>query len=127
MDTKLTLVIMAAGLGSRFGGDKQLAALGPNGETMLQLALRSAIKAGFARAVLVIRPELESEIRRQLSDFLPSGFEWHLCYQTLDDLPQPVSARQTGISQSATVTGKNPGARRMPSGVPGIWSMAPWQ
>lgn len=96
MDTKLTLVIMAAGLGSRFGGDKQLAALGPNGETMLQLALRSAIKAGFARAVLVIRPELESEICRQLSDFLPSGFEWHLCYQTLDDLPQPVSARQTG-------------------------------
>ena len=95
MATKLTLVIMAAGLGSRFGGDKQLAALGPNGETMLQLALRSAIKAGFTRAVLVIRPELEREIHRQLSDFLPSGFEWHLCYQTLDDLPQPVSARQT--------------------------------
>lgn len=60
MDTKLTLVIMAAGLGSRFGGDKQLAALGPNGETMLQLALRSAIKAGFARAVLVIRLSLKA-------------------------------------------------------------------
>ena len=49
----LTLVILAAGLGTRFGGDKQLAALGPNGETMLELSLKSAYKAGFNRAAVL--------------------------------------------------------------------------
>ena len=63
----LTLVILAAGLGTRFGGDKQLAGLGPNGETMLELSLRSAHKAGFNRAVLVIRPRTCSQLRSTLS------------------------------------------------------------
>ncbi|MGL5048370.1 MAG: NTP transferase domain-containing protein, partial [Shewanella sp.] len=87
MNTELTLVIMAAGLGSRFGGDKQLAALGPAGEPMLVLSIMSAIHSGFRRAVLVIRPELESELIEMLSRFLPVDFEYHFCYQALTDLP----------------------------------------
>ena len=88
MNTELTLVIMAAGLGSRFGGDKQLAALGPAGEPMLVLSIMSAIRSGFQRAVLVIRPELETELTEILTRFLPTDFAYHFCYQALTDLPE---------------------------------------
>lgn len=87
MNTDLTLVIMAAGLGSRFGGDKQLASLGPAGEPMLVLSIQSAIRSGFQRAVLVIRPELEAQLTGILTQFLPADFEYHFCYQSLTDLP----------------------------------------
>ncbi|MCL1039862.1 NTP transferase domain-containing protein [Shewanella submarina] len=87
---ELTLVIMAAGMGSRFGGDKQLANLGPNGETMLELSLQSAYKAGFRRSVLVIRPELESTLSAQLAEVMPADFDYHFCYQKLNDLPVTV-------------------------------------
>ncbi|MCL2920114.1 NTP transferase domain-containing protein [Shewanella litorisediminis] len=86
---ELTLVILAAGLGSRFGGDKQLARLGPRGETMLELSIQSAIKAGFTRAVLVIRPELESQLAAQLASQVPADFDLRFCIQALDDLPLP--------------------------------------
>ena len=83
----LTLVILAAGLGSRFGSDKQLAKLGPAGETMLELSILSAIRAGFSMAVIVTRPELEVELARLLSARLPASFEYRFCYQSVDDLP----------------------------------------
>ncbi|MCG9729564.1 NTP transferase domain-containing protein [Shewanella sp. Isolate13] len=83
----LTLVILAAGLGSRFGGDKQLAQLGPNDETMLELSLKSAYRAGFNRAVLVIRPELAPLLDEVLADKLASDFSCEYCIQALDDLP----------------------------------------
>ncbi|MCL1092024.1 NTP transferase domain-containing protein [Shewanella profunda] len=90
MNTELTLVIMAAGLGSRFGGDKQLAGLGPSGEPMLVLSIMSAIRSGFNRAVLVIRPELEHKLTEILMRFLPANFQYHFCYQALTDLPDEV-------------------------------------
>lgn len=86
----LTLVILAAGLGTRFGGDKQLAALGPNGETMLELSLLSAHRAGFKKAVLVIRPELAGILDTLLANKLPSDFVCNYCIQSLDDLPASV-------------------------------------
>lgn len=96
MNTDLTLVIMAAGLGSRFGGDKQLASLGPAGEPMLVLSIQSAIRSGFKRAVMVIRPELEAELCELLTRFLPADFEYHFCYQSLTDLPD--EAQLTDVS-----------------------------
>ncbi|WP_025820972.1 NTP transferase domain-containing protein [Shewanella marina] len=87
-----TLVILAAGMGSRFGGDKQLAQLGPNGETLLELSLLSAVAAGFDQAVLVIRPELEAELRQRLAVIIPSQFVIHYCYQALTDLPLALPA-----------------------------------
>ena len=87
----LSLVIMAAGLGSRFGGDKQLASFGTNGETMLELSILSASRAGFSRVVLVIRPELEDALQgifaAGLTAKLPSDFSYDFCYQAMDDLP----------------------------------------
>ncbi|MBT1446383.1 NTP transferase domain-containing protein [Shewanella sp. JM162201] len=89
--TDLTLVILAAGFGSRFGGNKQLAALGPDGETMLELSIESAIKAGFSRAVLVIRPEIEQEMKARLAR-LPANFQVDYCFQCMDDLPVAAEA-----------------------------------
>ncbi|QYJ85870.1 NTP transferase domain-containing protein [Shewanella mesophila] len=82
----LTLVIMAAGLGSRYGGDKQLARLGPCGETMLELSLASAIKAGFSAAVIVTRAELIEPLNHLLKH-LPKEFKLSFCVQQKLDLP----------------------------------------
>ena len=91
-EAPLTLVIMAAGLGSRFGGDKQLAELGPKGETMLQLSIASAIKAGFSAAVIVTRSELIPSLEARLAD-LPGDFALQFCVQQMTDLPE--SCRET--------------------------------
>lgn len=96
MNTELTLVIMAAGLGTRFGGDKQLVALGPAGEPMLVLSIASAIRSGFKRAVLVIRPELEHELTGILERFFPIDFEYHFCYQNIADLPEGTQLQDYG-------------------------------
>jgi hypothetical protein len=64
----LTLVTLAAGLGRRFGGDKQLAPMGPSGQPLLWYALHDAAAAGFSDAVLVVREGLEAPLRAQLHD-----------------------------------------------------------
>jgi len=63
-----TLVVLAAGLGRRFGGDKQVAGVGPGGQPLVAYALHDAARAGFGRAVLVIRRELEAPLRDRLRD-----------------------------------------------------------
>ncbi|MEZ4414944.1 MAG: NTP transferase domain-containing protein [Gemmatimonadota bacterium] len=68
-----TLVVLAAGLGSRFGGPKQLEPLGPGGETLLELTLHDAWCAGFRRAVLVTRAELLGRLRERLDDRVGSA------------------------------------------------------
>lgn len=98
MNTELTLVIMAAGLGSRFGGDKQLAALGPRGEPMFILSILSAISQGFSRIVLVIRPELEAELTALSSSFLPANVTCEFCYQDLTDLPASVGTQSLSLT-----------------------------
>ncbi len=62
----LTLVVMAAGLGSRFGGTKQLAAVGPDGEAFLDYAIADAVAAGVGRTVLVVRSDIEEDVRRHV-------------------------------------------------------------
>ena len=57
-----TLLIMAAGLGSRYGGNKQVDGIGPNGEMLMQYSIYDAIKAGFDKVVFVIKPEHQSLI-----------------------------------------------------------------
>lgn len=67
-----TLVVMAAGVGRRFGGDKQLVSVGPHGETFLDYAVAAAAAAGAAKVVLVVRAEIEAAVRSHVSD-RPSG------------------------------------------------------
>jgi NDP-sugar pyrophosphorylase family protein len=61
------LVILAAGVGSRFGGPKQLSPVGPSGETLLDYAVYDAVRAGFTRAVLVIREELRAPLQEHVA------------------------------------------------------------
>ncbi len=58
-----TLVIMAAGMGSRYGGIKQIDPMGPNGEIILDYSVYDAMKAGFTRVVFIIRREIEKAFR----------------------------------------------------------------
>ena len=60
---KATLVVMAAGIGSRYGGIKQLAQVGPNGEVIVDYAVRDAVEAGFDKVVFVIRRDLEEAFK----------------------------------------------------------------
>jgi len=82
-----TLVALAAGIGSRYGGLKQLEPVGPNGETLLEYSVYDALRAGFSRIVLVVRPETESVFR----DRFEHGMGRYAClsyvHQTLNGLP----------------------------------------
>ena len=85
---KPTLLLLAAGMGSRYGGLKQLDGLGPNGETIMDYSIYDAIQAGFGKIVFVIRKDFEQEFR----DKVLSKYEGHipaeLCFQALDKLPE---------------------------------------
>lgn len=63
----LTLVVMAAGLGSRFGGTKQLAVIGADGEAFLDFAIKDALDAGMDKVVLIVRTDIEDDVRRHVS------------------------------------------------------------
>ena len=63
MSKDITLVVMAAGMGSRFGGLKQMEPVGPNGEVILDFSAYDAIKAGFTKIVFVIKHEIEADFK----------------------------------------------------------------
>jgi len=86
-----TLVIMAAGAGSRFGGPKQTTPVGPHGEWLLDYTLFDAKRAGFDRAVCIIRPELEPDFR-SLASRVGRAIETTYVTQRLDDLPSGYKA-----------------------------------
>lgn len=67
---KATLVIMAAGLGSRYGGSKQVDGIGPNGEILMEYSVYDALRAGFSKVVFIIKPEMEALVRGLCGDYL---------------------------------------------------------
>ncbi len=83
-----SLVILAAGMGSRYGGVKQIDQFGPNGETILDYSIYDALKAGFKKIVFVIRRELENDFKAVFGDKLKGHADVHFVFQELDDLPQ---------------------------------------
>ena len=83
----LTLVLLAAGLGSRFGGLKQLAPLGPGGATLMDYSLYDAWRVGFRRAVFVIRPEITEAFEATIGSRYRSRLEVATAFQRLEDLP----------------------------------------
>ena len=87
----LALVVLAAGVGSRYGGLKQLETIGPSGETLLEYSIFDALRAGFDHVVLVIRPETEGEFRESLGSRLVNRVSVSFVYQELADLPEGAS------------------------------------
>ena len=69
MKKDITLVILAGGMGSRFGGLKQIEPMGPNGEFIIDYSIHDAIKAGFNKVVFVIRKDLEKDFDNSFSSF----------------------------------------------------------
>lgn len=84
---KTTLVIMAAGMGSRFGGLKQITPLGPNGEIILDFSIFDAKKAGFSKAVFIIKKEIEKDFREAAGKRIEKLIDVDYAFQELDKLP----------------------------------------
>ena len=91
---KTTLVIMAAGMGSRFGGGiKQLAPVGPNGEIIMDYSIHDAIEAGFNKIVFIIRKDIEADFREMIGERIEKvcaalNVEVAYAYQDMRDIPE---------------------------------------
>ncbi len=88
---RTTLVVLAAGIGRRFGGLKQLEPVGPSGETLLEYSVFDALRAGFDHLLLIIRRETESEFKRVLGPRLRGHIELSYAYQEISDIPAGVA------------------------------------
>jgi hypothetical protein len=85
-------VILAAGLGSRYGDAKQIAGIGPDGEWLLEYAIRDALAAGFAQIVMVIREPLRETLRQRLAAPVETRATLHFVAQSLDKVPEGCAA-----------------------------------
>ncbi len=95
--SKVTLVVMAAGIGSRFGGGiKQLEAVGPNGEIIMDYSIYDALEAGFNKVVFVIRKDLEKDFKEIIGRRMEKLVEVEYAYQELDDIPERFRKKTEG-------------------------------
>ena len=95
--SKVTLVVMAAGIGSRFGkGIKQLAPVGPNGEIIMDYSIHDALEAGFNKVVFVIRKDLEKDFKEIIGRRMEKLVEVEYAYQELNDIPERFQKKTEG-------------------------------
>lgn len=85
---KPTLYVLAAGMGSRYGGLKQLDGLGPNGETIMDYSIYDAIRAGFGKVVFVIRKDFEKDFREKILSKYEGHIPVEVVFQSIQDLPE---------------------------------------
>ena len=86
---KPTLVVLAAGMGSRYGGLKQVDPVGPSGEAILDYSVFDAVRAGFGKVVFIIRHDIESAFKAQIGSKYEGIVKVDYCYQDIADLPAP--------------------------------------
>ncbi len=84
---KTTLVVMAAGMGSRFGGLKQIEPIGPNGEVILDFSVYDAVKAGFDKVVFIIRRDIETDFREITKKRIEKIVDCEFVFQDMNELP----------------------------------------
>ena len=82
------LLIMAAGMGSRFGGLKQLTPVSSEGEIIMDFSLYDAMLAGFSKVVFVIKEEMEEDFRKLIDERAGKHMEVEYVFQKIDDLPE---------------------------------------
>ena len=87
---KPTLFVLAAGMGSRYGGLKQLDGLGPNGETIMDYSIYDAIRSGFGKVVFVIRKDFENDFREKILSKYENHIPVELVFQSINDVPEGV-------------------------------------
>ncbi len=86
-----TLVVMAAGMGSRFGSLKQMEPVGPSGEIILDFSMYDAVKAGFSKVVFIIKKEMEKDFRHVVGKRIEKIIDVDYAFQTLDKIPKGFS------------------------------------
>ena len=105
----LTLVILAAGLGSRYGGVKQMEGLGPSNEVLLDYSVYDAVSSGFNKVVIVIREEMESGFRERITRRFEKRVAVEFAYQTLERAPEgrtkPLGTGHALLSASDRING----------------------
>ena len=99
---KPTLLLLAAGMGSRYGGLKQLDGLGPNGETIMDYSIYDAIKAGFGKIVFVIRKDFEQDFKEKILSKYEGHIPAQLVFQALDSLPEGFSVPEGRVKPWGT-------------------------
>ena len=108
---KPTLLVLAAGMGTRYGGNKQLDEVGPSGETIIDYSIYDAIRAGFGRIVFVIRRDIEDQVKERFVERLKGRIEVDYVFQEITNLPEGLGVAQGrqkpwGTSHAILVTDK---------------------
>jgi UTP-glucose-1-phosphate uridylyltransferase len=108
---KPTLLVLAAGMGSRYGGNKQLDQVGPSGETIIDYSIYDAIRAGFGKIVFVIRRDIEDQVKERFVEKLKGKIEVDYVFQEITDIPEgvrvsPERQKPWGTSHAILVTEK---------------------
>ena len=98
-----TLLIMAAGMGSRYGGDKQVDGMGPHGEILLEYSIYDALAAGFTKVVFIIKRNFEKRIRDMVGDALSKRVKVEYVYQEYESLPTWYEIPQGRVKPFGTV------------------------
>jgi dTDP-glucose pyrophosphorylase len=91
---KPTLLVLAAGMGSRYGGNKQLDQVGPSGETIIDYSIYDAIRAGFGKIVFVIRRDIEEQVKERFIGPLRGKIDVDYVFQEITNLPEGVVVAQ---------------------------------
>jgi hypothetical protein len=97
----MSLLVLAAGMGSRFGGVKQVEAVGPDGETALEYSVYDALDVGFDEVVFLVRSSIEADFRAAVLSRLPRRIPYRLVFQELDSLLGPAELETVGASGRA--------------------------
>jgi NDP-sugar pyrophosphorylase family protein len=108
---KPTLLVLAAGMGSRYGGNKQLDEVGPSGETIIDYSIFDAIRAGFGKIVFVIRKDIEEQVKERFVERLRDKIEVDYVFQEITNVPEgakitPDRQKPWGTSHAVLVTDK---------------------
>jgi UTP-glucose-1-phosphate uridylyltransferase len=107
---KPTLFVLAAGMGSRYGGLKQLDSLGPNGETIMDYSIYDALQAGFGKVVFVIRKDFEKDFREKILSKYEGHIPVEVVFQSIDKLPEgftcPADRQKPWGTNHAVLMGK---------------------
>lgn len=98
----MTLVIMAAGLGSRFGGLKQIEPVGPNGEFIIDYSIYDAIQAGFEKVVFIIKEENYDVFRNTIGKRIEGKIKVEYAFQSLDKIPEGVELPESRVKPLGT-------------------------
>lgn len=97
-----TLLILAAGMGSRFGGLKQMEPLGPHGESIIEYSIHDAAKAGFNKAVIIIKKEIEHDFKAYVGKHLEKAIEVEYVFQEMTSLPEGYSVPEGRVKPWGT-------------------------